>query len=183
MKQSDCTSMIHQTAPPTTQPPLSVEGIIWSRQGLHRHATSYNWNKKKEASEGNAASGICESGIGVQTAIQQCQPADGRLAARAGPLVSHQQRNQERRRGDEGFKEGGTTSEFGFISLKTTDFNSAKCSGGGTGDGCLRLPPGFPLRASLFPRVTPASLSSDSSLSPHSPFLFLKHHRSKSADK
>lgn len=86
--------------------PLSVEGIIWSRQGLHRHATSYNWNKKKEASEGNAASGICESGIGVQTAIQQCQPADGRLAACAGPLVSHQQRNQERRRGDEGFKEG-----------------------------------------------------------------------------
>lgn len=55
--------------------------------------------KKKEASEGNAASGICESGIGVQTAIQQCQPADGRLAACTGPLVSHQQRNQERRRG------------------------------------------------------------------------------------
>ncbi len=53
-KQSDCTSMIHQTAPP---PLHSVEGIIWSRQGLHKHATSYNWNEKR-ASGGNAVSGI-----------------------------------------------------------------------------------------------------------------------------
>lgn len=106
MKQSDCTSMIHQTAPPTTQPPSPLR----ESYGADRDSTGMQLPiigiKKKEASEGNAASGICESGIGVQTAIQQCQPADGRLAACAGPLVSHQQRNQERRRGDEGFKEG-----------------------------------------------------------------------------
>lgn len=37
--------------------------------------------------------GSGESSIGVQTAIQQCQPADGRLGAHVGPLVSHQERN------------------------------------------------------------------------------------------
>lgn len=124
---------------------------------------------KKEASGGNAVSGICESGIGVQTAIQQCQPADGRLAAYAGPLVSHQQRNQERRRGDTAprvLRGGGITSEFGFISVKTTDFNSVKFSSSGTADCRLRLPPSIPLRASLFPRVTPASSSSERSSSP-----------------
>lgn len=146
MKQSDCTSMIHQTAPPTTQPPSPLR----ESYGADRDSTGMQLPiigiKKKEASEGNAASGICESGIGVQTAIQQCQPADGRLAACTGPLVSHQQRNQERRRGDEGFK------EFGFISLKTTDFNSAKCSGGGTGDACL---PASRCEHRCFPELPP----------------------------
>lgn len=33
--------------------------------------------------------GSGESGIGVQTAIQQCQPADGGLGVHVGPLVSH----------------------------------------------------------------------------------------------
>lgn len=44
--------------------------------------------------------GSGESGIGVQTAIQQCQPADGGLGAYVGPLVSHR---GERRRATEGF--------------------------------------------------------------------------------
>lgn len=81
MKHSDCTSMIHQTAPPPPPPPLqlqlsplSVEGIIRSRQGLHKHATSYNWNEKRGRAEEMLYQGSGESGIGVQTAIQQCQP-------------------------------------------------------------------------------------------------------------
>lgn len=47
--------------------------------------------------------GSGESGIGVQTAIQQCQPADGGLGAHVGPLVSHRGEGSERRRGAERF--------------------------------------------------------------------------------
>ena len=73
--------MIHQTAAPPFLLLLLlfffVEGIIWSRQGLHKHATPYNWNEKKGRAGEMLYQGSGKSGIGVQTATQQSQPADG----------------------------------------------------------------------------------------------------------
>ena len=43
--------------------------------------------------------GSGESGIGVQTAIQQCQPADGGLGAYVGPLVRHREEGRGALRG------------------------------------------------------------------------------------
>lgn len=44
--------------------------------------------------------GSGESGIGVQTATQQCQAADGRLGVDVGPLVSHREEKVRRWRAE-----------------------------------------------------------------------------------
>lgn len=139
--------------------------------------------------------GSGESGIGVQTAIQQCQPADGRLGAYVGPLVSHRERMREATQ-RQGFLKGRNTLEFGFFSVKKTDFNCLKCSSTGTRDGCFSFQkekktqrkktlPASCCEHLPFPRL-PLPLYPLSSLSlflTMLTFFFLKHHRSKSADK
>lgn len=160
--------MIYQTAPlPTSPSPPLRESYGDDRDSTGMQLPIIGKEKGRVGEMLYQGSG--ESGIGVQTAIQQCQPADGRLGAYVGPLVSH--RGVEvrgnvaprvlRRR---------NTSEFVFISAEKTDFNCLKCGSSGTADSCLslpkkKIPPSFLLRASPFPLVAPAFLSSKFSFS------------------
>lgn len=131
--------------------------------------------------------GSGESGIGVQTAIQQCQPRKwaagctrtslGHSLATGGGTRRGSVRKATWRRGRNNFRVGIRPCEEDRSEVSETlqlqlplnkEINK------------VELPAAS---ISGFPGSPLASLSSLSSLSPRSPFLFLKHHRNKSADK
>lgn len=118
--------MIHRQ-----HPLLSVEGIIWSRQGLHTHATSYNWKEKNTQNRvsvgwGGVGGGCIRDLARAAEVFKQPFSSVSRATgcAYVGPLVSHRERNRWRRRGAGGALTGGETLQsVGFISLNETDFN------------------------------------------------------------
>lgn len=126
--------------------------------------------------------GSGESGIGVQTAIQQCQPADGRLGAYVGPLVSHRKRHRTWGAMQQQEAEALQSLDSSLwrrqiltvLWLETVGLASNKKSLPASCCEHLRFPrlplPFYPLSSlSLF--LTTLTV------------FFLKHHRSKSADK
>lgn len=87
--------------------------------------------KKKRASGGNAVSGIWRESFR--------QPFSGVNQEMGGWVRALAHSPGEEGRGNVAPRVLGVrnTSEFGFISVKKTDFNCRKCSSTGTGDGFL----------------------------------------------